>query len=139
LKTIKKIQIIIKNLKIKCTFTKVLGSVLRWSDIDIYVEQVSSMRVLKLVYMSGLISESACGVYSTFGSNTSKYPLKMPRPKSVRIFKGKLHAWYIKAWTPTVTDEPHDASTWVGTLATMLLRLCIPKRKILCGCYTKIV
>ena len=40
----------------------------------------------------GLISESACGVYSTFGSSTSKYPLETPMPKSARVFRGKLHA-----------------------------------------------
>ena len=29
---------------------------------------------------------------STFGSNTNKYPRKTPRSKSVRVFRGKLHA-----------------------------------------------
>ena len=46
------------------------------------------MRALKSVYMKGLISESACGVYSTFGFNTSKYSLETPRPKSARVFRG---------------------------------------------------
>ena len=35
--------------------------------------------------------KNALGVYTTFGSNTSKYPLKTPRPKSARVFRGKLH------------------------------------------------
>jgi len=82
---------------------------------------------------------SACGVYNTFESSTSKYLLKTLRSKSVRVFTGKLHAWYVKVRAPTVIDGPHDDSTWVGTLAAMLLRLCTPRRKILCGCYTKIV
>jgi len=35
--------------------------------------------------------ENACGVYSAFGPSTSKYLLKMPRPESARVFRGKLH------------------------------------------------
>jgi len=61
------------------------------------VGQVSGppeMRVMKLVYMKGLVSEKVrpYGVYSTFGSSTSKYLLRTPRPKSARVFRGKLHA-----------------------------------------------
>ena len=50
------------------------------------------MCVLKSVYMKDLVSEKvhAGGVYSTFGSSTSKYPLKTPRPKSARVFRGKV-------------------------------------------------
>ena len=50
--------------------------------------------MLKPVYMKVLVSEKvhACGVYSTFGSSTSKYSLKTPRPKSARVIRGKLHA-----------------------------------------------
>ena len=59
-----------------------------------HVSGPPEMRVLKPVYLKGLVSEKvhACGVYSTFGSSTNKYPLKKPRPKSVRVFRGKLHA-----------------------------------------------
>jgi len=84
-------------------------------------------------------SESACGVYSTFESNTSKHPLETPRPKSARVFRSKLHAWYVKARAHIVTDGPLNAGTLIGTLTAMLLRLCTPRRKIMCGCYTKIV
>jgi len=57
-----------------------------------HVSWPPKMCVLKSVYMKDLISESACGVYSTFRSNTSKYPLETPKPESARIFRGKLHA-----------------------------------------------
>ena len=42
-------------------------------------------RVLKPVYMKSLVSECACGVYSTFGSSTSKYSLETPRTKGARV------------------------------------------------------
>ena len=56
-----------------------------------HVSGPSEMRVLKPVFMKGLVSEKVHpgDVYSTFGSNTSKYPLKTPKPKSARVFWGK--------------------------------------------------
>jgi len=51
------------------------------------------MRVLKFVYMKNLVSERACGVYSTCGSSTSKYSLETPRPKRVRVSRvSRMHA-----------------------------------------------
>ena len=51
------------------------------------------MRALKFIHIYRLDQrESAGGVYSTFGSSTSKYPPKTPMPKSARVFGGKLHA-----------------------------------------------
>ena len=104
-----------------------------------HVSGPPKIRMFKPVCMKDFISESACVCIVHSGSNTNKYPLKMPGPKSARVFMGKLHEWYIKARTPTVTNGPHDIGTLVGTLTAMLLRLCIPRRKIMCGCYTKIV
>jgi len=50
-----------------------------------HVSGPPKMRVLKPAYVKSLVSERACGVYSTFGSSTSKYSLETPRPKSARI------------------------------------------------------
>ena len=69
------------------------------SDIGTYgadrlgVSGPPKIRVLKPVYMKGLVSEKvhAGGVYSTFGSSTSKYPLKTPL-RALGFFGEKLHA-----------------------------------------------
>ena len=50
-----------------------------------HVSEPPKVSMLKLVYMKNMVSECACGVYSTFESNTSKYPLETLRPKCARV------------------------------------------------------
>ena len=54
-----------------------------------HVRAPLEIRVLEPVYTRGIVSKKAhaCGVYSTFGSSTSKYSLKTPRLKSTRVFR----------------------------------------------------
>ena len=39
-----------------------------------------------------IMNYHACGVYSTFRSSTSKYPLEALRPMRVRVSRERLHA-----------------------------------------------
>ena len=50
------------------------------------------VEVHSYIYIRPDQRKSSCGVYSTFGSSTSKYSLKTPKSKSARVFGDKLHA-----------------------------------------------
>ena len=79
------------------------------------------------------------GVFSTFESRTSKTSFITPKPESASVLGNKLHAWYVKAGTPTmnILDPWCWCMSWYPTGHSVKI-YALQGEKILYGCHTKI-